>query len=299
MQQIVYFGMTGKFSVPPLEKLLAEGVNVCSVIIPALRGKAAPPHRVNLEMFAPSNLPLVNPHLERNILHLAAGHNVPVWEVGNLSDHHTLELLANLQPDLIAVACFPHIFPAALLDLPRHGCLNLHPSLLPAYRGPEPLFWIARNDERVSGVSLHFLSEGVDSGDIVAQTPIERPDGVSGGELEQQCAEKGTELLFNAVKLLDQGKSLPRQPQKETEATYFPQPTEADFVIPTIWPARRAFNFLHGAAQWPLSVEVEGTCYPIRVAKSYSDEHTLEQPFVLLGDELWVQMNPGVLRVKI
>jgi len=197
------------------------------------------------------------------------------------------------------VACFPHIFPPALLDLPCHGCLNLHPSLLPAYRGPEPLFWIARNDERISGVTLHFLSKDVDSGDIVAQTRIERPDGLSGAELEQQCAQEGAELLLAAVGQLKKGQSLARYPQVEGDASYFPFPAKADFVIPTDWPARRAFNFLRGAAQWPLSLDIDGKRYLVRVAKIYSNDHTLEQPFVLLGDELWVQMQSGVLRVKI
>ena len=300
MPKIIFFGMTGNFSISPLETLLAAGVNVCAVIVPAPAGKAAiSPRQLKYRPPASSDLPLVNPQLERNILHLAWEHNVPVWEVGRPANPHTLQFLADMQPDVIAVACFPHIFPPALLDLPRHGCLNLHPSLLPTYRGPEPLFWIARNDERVSGITLHFLSRNVDSGDIVAQTRIERPDGISGAELEQQCAQEGAELLLTAVKQLEQGQSLARQPQLEADASYFPFPTRADFVIPTTWSARRAFNFMPGAAQWPLSIEIEDKYYPVRVARSYSNDHTLGQPFVLLGDELWVQMQPGVLRVKI
>ena len=292
--------MTGNFSIPPLETLLTAGVNVCAVIVPAPAGKAtASPRHLKFQIPAFSELPLVNPHLERNILHLAWEHNVPMWEVGSLTSPQTLQFLADLQPDLITVACFPSIFPPALLDLPRHGCLNLHPSLLPAYRGPEPLFWIARNDERVSGVTLHFLSKHVDSGDVVAQTRIERPDGLSGLNLERQCAREGAELLLNAVRQIEQGQPLTRHPQLEVDAGYLPFPTETDLVIPTTWPARRAYNFVQGAEQWPVRIEIEGKYHSIRVAKSYSDDHTLGQPFILLGDELWVQMQPGVLRIKI
>ncbi len=274
-----------------------SGLDVCAVIVPAAKGSgAALPRQLKKPVPAPTDLPVITPWLQENIIHLAWEHQIPVWEVGRLSAPKTLEILSDLQPDLAAVACFSRFFPPQLLELPRFGCLNLHPSLLPAYRGPEPLFWIAYHDERETGVTLHFLDEGVDSGDIVAQSRIARPDGLSAAKLEQQCAAEGALLLLSAVQQLDQQGTIMRRKQAENEASYFPSPGAEDFVIPGDWPARRAFNFLRGAKGWPLHLKVGDDRFRIRVVKSYSSEHSLGKPYLIFGDELWVQFNPGVLR---
>jgi len=298
--RVAFFGMTGQFSVPPLERLLAAGVDVCAVVVPAAQLQAAAdPRRMEPAPASASGLPLVDSYVAPNIIHLAWQHNIPVWQVGSLANRPTLALLESLRPRLIAVACFTLIFPPPLLQLPPHGCLNLHPSLLPAYRGPAPLFWIARNNEPDAGVTLHFLDEALDAGDIVAQTSVGRLDGITGAELEQRCAQAGADLLLEAVRQLERGQALPRHSQPEAGASYFPWPCESDFEIPTDWPARRAFNFLRGAEGWPLVVNTGDTQFNIRVAINYSADHSLEQSYILLGDELWVQFSPGVLRAKI
>ena len=299
--RVLFFGMTGQFSVPPLFKLLNAGVQVSAIIVPALRNVNEPLPRLLPKSTAMpgDSLPLPEADFKPNVIQLSRQHQVPVWEVGRLSSRKTLTMLRGLQPDVIAVACFPRLFPAELLHLPRYGCLNLHPSLLPAYRGPDPLFWIAYHDERITGVTLHRLNESADSGDIVAQTRFERPDGLSAADLESCCAGQGADLLLTALQQLQQGASLTHRPQDEALASYFPHPTVNDCVIPTHWPARRAYNFIRGAKGRPLSVRIGNACYRIRVAKNYSTKHTLNQPFLLLADELWIQFNPGVLHAKI
>ncbi len=300
IMRIVFFGMTGQFSLAPLEALLTAEIEVCAVVVPAVTPPPSDstPRRVEPPQPGAPELNIIDPYLEHNIIHRAWAHDVPVWEVDSLSEPQTLSMLAKLNPDLIVVACFPHIFPPKLWQMPLYGCLNLHPSLLPAYRGPAPLFWIARNNEQVTGVTLHFLDEGVDSGDIVFQTSFDRPDGMSGASLDQRCAEEGSALLLTAIRELDQG-ALPRRSQGEAKASYFPWPDEADFIIPTEWPAQRAFNFLRGAEDWPLIIDVGDATYNIRQAISYAADQTLNQPYIVLGDELWVQFQPGVLRAKL
>ncbi|MCB0163224.1 MAG: hypothetical protein KDI79_03290 [Anaerolineae bacterium] len=300
MLRVLFFGMTGHFSIPPLERLLDLGVDLCGVIVPAaLPHSDGAPQLLSVPPSPPTDLPVINPYLERNIIHLAWVNNLPVWEVGSLSMPKSLELMTRLKPDLIVVACFTLVFPKALLTLPRYGCLNLHPSLLPRYRGPAPLFWIARQDERLTGVTLHMMTEALDSGDIVAQTQFERPEGISETELEQRCAIEGSTLLVNVVEQLKLGHPLPRRPQIETEASYFPWPAAADFRIPTDWPAHRAFNFIRGAVDWPLFISVGDVDFYIRKVLSYSQNHRLESSHQLIGDELWVQFQPGGLRAKI
>jgi methionyl-tRNA formyltransferase len=291
--------MTGQLSIAPLDRLLKAGAKVGAVVVPGDRGCPEPlPRCLEPASAGPSDLPVAGPDLDHSIVQLAWQRGIPVWEVGSLTEASTLELMAVLQPELIVVACFPYIFPAALLQLPRHGCWNLHPSLLPAYRGPAPLFWLARHNERHTGVTLHRLDEGLDTGDIVAQAGFDRLEGMSEAGLEQLCAELGADLLLTALEQLEHG-SIRHVPQSEVGASYFPWPSASDFVIPTHWPAQHAFSFLRGAENWPLVIKIDERPVRIRVAISYAVDQQLEQPYLLLGDELWVQFEPGVLRAKI
>lgn len=299
MLRVLFFGMTGAFSTPPLRAMLAAGVDVVAVVLPARQPAGPLPHRVELPRPAPSDLPVLNPYLEPNVVHLAAGKGIPVWEVDRLSDPATLDMVAALQPDVAVVACFPRLFPAALRELPRYGCLNLHPSLLPAYRGPAPLFWQARQGERRTGVSLHLLDEGVDTGDIVAQAALDWPEGIPGTEIEQRCAAEGARLLLAVLQQLDQGEALPRQRQSQAEGSYFPWPSAGDLLIPTGWPARRAFYFLRGAAGWPLAVQLGLERHRIRVAIDYVPDQVLDRPYLSDGTETLIQFSPGVLRCKL
>jgi methionyl-tRNA formyltransferase len=293
--QILYFGMYGQFSLYPLQALLRAGRQIAGVIIPGHQeqvGRLPQPVRKASVASEAKGTP-------QDIISLALDENIPVWQVGSLSKPANVELLTGFKPDVICVACFSKILPAAVLALPRFGCLNLHPSLLPAYRGPEPLFWIAYHDERTGGVSLHWLESSIDSGDIVRQESIARYDGMTGCELERQCAEVGGKLLVEALTVLDRTGKLLGRPQPTKGASYFKAPSVAAMVIRPDWPARRAFNFVQGAEQWPLRIEIGETQYRIRTAKSYAADQQLDRPFVLLADELWVQMNPGVLLLKI
>lgn len=294
MGGVLFFGMAGQFSAIPLQQLLAAGIEISGVITPGRR-------RDKTDFPRPLEPPelMIELEPEPTITRLAWAQQIPVWEVASLSDARTLALLAGFQAEVIVVACFPYLFPPALLQLPRSGSLNLHPSLLPAYRGPSPLFWIARQDERQTGVTLHLLDEGIDTGAIIAQAVFERPDGLAEADLERRCATEGAALLVQALRQLQAGRPWLRQPQPEQGASYFPWPCEADFIITPDWPAQRAFNFLRGAAAWPLVIDIEQRTFPIRTAISYSASQTLDRPYLLLDDELWVQFQPGVLRAKL
>jgi methionyl-tRNA formyltransferase len=297
--RIVYFGTSGAFSRLPLESLLTGGSEVSAVVIPAAFAASEPfPRRIEPTQPTLSALPIIDPYLTPNIVHRAWAHHIPVWEIGSLSDPPTLALLAGLRPDLIVVACFPFILPAAARQLPRYGCLNLHPSLLPAYRGPIPIFWMARQGERQAGVTLHVMDEGVDTGDIVAQTAFEWPDGISRIELEQCCAVEGGHLLVEAVQQLARSGQLRHWPQPQTGSSYFSWPTDKELVIPTNWSARRAFNFIRAATDWPLLIAVGAERFPVAQALGYEANQTLVQPYRFESGELLIQFQPGVLRIQ-
>ncbi len=315
MLRLLFFGMTGQLSLPPLAKLLSAGVEIAAVIIPedtppdfSTLGERKTalavsdwPRPVEPPPPAPTDLPLLNPYLTPNLIHLAWARHVPVWQVNSLADSATLARLASFQADLAVVACFPYLFPASLRQLFRYGCLNLHPSLLPAYRGPTPLFWQARQGEAQAGVTWHYLDEGLDSGDMVSQAAFEWPEGISLAQLERECANLGAQLLLEAVTQLSQSGQLPRRPQPTAGASYFSFPGEADRVIPTTWPARRAFNFIRLAAvDWPLVIAAADEArFLIREAMAYTAEGVLGQPYVQQDELVWIQFNSGVLQVRL
>ncbi len=298
--RVLYFGMTGEFSRAPLMALLDADMDVCGVVIPGTRSDSgSAPIREAAPEPRRSQLPIVDPYLEPNIVGIAWQRGIPVFEVSRPGHPDTLATLADLRPDVACVACFSQRIPASMLALPAFGFLNLHPSLLPAYRGPQPLFWTFRSGEDATGVTIHFMDEGLDTGDIAAQAPIDLPDGISGAEAEWLCATLGGRLMVDVIQSLQRG-TLSRSPQPEG-GSYYPAPSPEDFTLSTAWPARRAFNFMRGTAEWgrPYPIEIDGERLALKSAVGYSAGETLEKPIVRAGSEVWIQFKPGVLQAQI
>ena len=293
--KVLYFGMMGDFSRIPLAHLLAAGVDVCGIVVAGqadgsvIRPLTPPQYR--------SDLPLLNPYFDRNIIQLGWQHDIPVWAVGDFRHPRTLATLANPQSDVAFVACFSERIPPEMLTWPRHGFLNLHPSLLPAYRGPHPLFWCFQRGETNTGVTLHFMDEGFDTGDIALQESITFADGLSGDAADQLCGERGGALMVEAVRHLQAG-TLPRYPQMGP-GSYYPSPTAADFHISTSWTARRAFNFMRGTAEWgwPYLIETRDKEVLVKTAVAFHPHQQPHQPIQRKENDIWIRFTPGVLQV--
>src|SRR5690349_7984856 len=212
--RVVFCGMTGKFSLTVLEGLLRAGVEVVAVALPALRGRAGQPPLLLPRRPLARGIALAG-GAPRTILDLAAERDIPMLELGgpNIPD-----ALAELDFDALAVACFSRRLPASLLRLPRLGCLNVHPSLLPAHRGPDPLFWIFHDGDEAGGVTIHLMDEGFDTGPIVLREKAALSDGMTEAELDRTCAVRGGELLAEALAALDAGTVQP-QPQDAAHAS--------------------------------------------------------------------------------
>lgn len=300
--QVLFLGTRAAFSLPPLRALLAAEITVAGVWLPAPRPllQGLPAVRA-LHHAAVSELPLLaQPAEEPTIVELAWEREIPVYQVGRLDDPAVLDLARELAPTFICVACFPAILPPALLAIPAAGSLNVHPSLLPAYRGPVPIFWIFRHGERRTGVTVHLIDPGIDSGAIVAQEGFDLPDGISGSAVDRRCADIGGRLLVESVRGLVAGTLTPR-PQDEAAASYFSWPTAADFELPVTRSARWAFNFVRGADEWELSFEivVGDERIPIRAVRDWSSDGRLPAPYLIQGDEILVQFTPGILRAVL
>ena len=181
---------------------------------------------------------------------LALRHNLPVLQPEKARDEAFLGELRALAPDLIAVAAFGQILPKSILDMPRFGCLNVHTSLLPKYRGAAPIQWAILNGEAETGVTIMKIAPALDSGDILAQatTPI-RPEDDS-ATLHDRLAQMGAELLVRTIPDYLSGKLVPR-PQPAEGVSYAPKITKQDGRIDWQQPARVIWNRVRGLVPWP------------------------------------------------
>lgn len=299
-------GMVGPFAGPALLALLAAGVEVVGVAVPAPPG--APPVATAPQVAAPAGLMALTPARSAitlgparppSLLELATAHGVPALALRHMAAPEVRAALAAPRPDLIVVACWPWRLPPAILGLPRLGILNLHPSPLPALRGPEPLFWAFYEGHERTAVTLHWMDEGLDSGPIALQRPLDLPEGLGWDEAEARAAALGAELLAEAVPLLARG-ALPRQPQPPGGG-FRPAPRDSDFAIESSWPAARAFRFMRGTASWgrPYRLAVGDTRLQLGAALGYTPAASLGAPSIVTGGIARVQLAPGVLEATI
>lgn len=227
--RLVFMG-TPEFAVPSLRVLLNGEDPVVGVVTqpdqPAGRGMSlhAPPIKA-----------------------LATSHNVPVFQPTKLRVPGVLEQLQAWQPDLIVVAAYGKILSTSILTLPPLGCINVHASLLPKYRGAGPIQWAIARGETETGITIMGISKRMDSGDILLQKMIPIAHNDTGGTLHDKLAQLGAEALKEAISLLKHG-HLVAHPQNEAEATYAPLIKKEDGRIDwsqnavTIERRIRAFN---------------------------------------------------------
>lgn len=187
---------------------------------------------------------------------LAIACGLPVLQPLKARDAAFVETLREQAPDLIVVAAYGHILPPAILELPRFGCLNVHTSLLPKYRGAAPIQWAIAHGETETGVTLMQMDAGMDTGGIVAQraTPIAADDNSQ--TLHDRLAELGAALLVATIPGYVRSESLPR-PQPTEGVSHAPKVTKEDGhvvwsrPVPTLWNRLRAFTPWPGAYTFP------------------------------------------------
>ena len=178
---------------------------------------------------------------------LAETRRIPVFQPAKLRVPGVLEQLQSWQPDLIVVAAYGRILPNAILALPPYGCINVHASLLPKYRGAGPIQWAIANGEAETGITIMQISEQMDAGDILLQKVIPIAPTDTGGSLHDKLARLGAEALGEALRLFKDGQLIAR-PQNEAEVTSAPLIKKEDgqidwgFAAAIIERRIRAFN---------------------------------------------------------
>ncbi len=181
---------------------------------------------------------------------LARELGIEVWQPSSPKEEGFFERLRSHEPDLLAVVAYGHILKKSLLDLPKMGCVNLHASLLPKYRGAAPISWAIIRGETRTGVTTMFMNEKMDEGDILLQEGVEIGEGETAGELGMRLAQIGSNLLVKTVKHIEAGKAQ-RIPQDHTQACFAPKLSQEMRWIDWTKPAREITSLVRGLAPEP------------------------------------------------
>jgi methionyl-tRNA formyltransferase len=245
-RSILFFGTHCDFADTVLSALVSEGHTIVARVVPGWSGARRP-----FEISAPRRsagtgrfLPIAGKSGQSEAP-ASIGH-YPTIAVNQHANSETASALSNLGAQISVVCCYPRKLPMALVNAATSGGINVHPSLLPAYRGPDPLFWVYRNGESETGVTIHLVEPTLDSGPILMQSRIEVPVGFPGDSLWRRSAETSARLLAHLLST-DQVSFDSGQKQGDGDSSYYSWPQEADLLIdPTEWEAWRVYHFCRG-----------------------------------------------------
>jgi methionyl-tRNA formyltransferase len=230
--RIIFMG-TPEFALPGLNALYQSGHTIPAVVTqpdrPKGRGEhlAPPPAKVMAERFG-----------------------LPVLQPARMKDPAFLARLRVLKPDMIIVVAFGRILPPEILDLPPRGCINLHASLLPKYRGAAPIQWAIINGEQETGVTTIRMDPGMDTGDILLHERVSILPEDTAGSLSVRLAERGADLMLRTLKGIESGEIVP-VPQNSSEATMAPMLEKEVGEIDWAQPAVAIANRIRGLSPWP------------------------------------------------
>lgn len=230
--KIVFMG-TPDIAVPCLQKIIDEGHEVIGVVTqpdkPKGRGK-------KLGMSP--------------VKELALKYDIPVYQPIRARDDEFVQTLKHLNPELIVVVAFGQILPKAILDIPKLGCINVHVSLLPKYRGAAPINWVIINGEQKTGVTTMYMDEGLDTGDMILKSEVNLDDNITAGELHDEMMEIGADTLKQTIDLIEKG-CAPRESQNHDEFSYAPIMNKSLGNIKWNNSAKEIHNLVRGVNPWP------------------------------------------------
>lgn len=271
--RVLYLG-TGEIGVPSLKALIeTDQIEVVGVV-------SQPDRPAGRHQDHPTATP---------IKELATRHGLRIFQPDRINNTEALAPLQDLNPELVVVCAYGQILRKAILDLPQLGCLNIHASLLPKYRGASCLQGPLLNGDKETGVTLIWMNEGLDTGDILLQETIEIQNTDTAGTLHDKLAVLAPDALLKAISLLRTGQA-PRIPQDETSASYVKKMKKEDGEIPWNYSAEKIRNHIRAMTPWPSAfthVEIEGKHLMLKIFEGAVTSETAGSPgeILKLGDE--------------
>ena len=260
--KIVFMGTPG-FAVPSLEIMIRQDYPVVAVVTQPDRPKGRGQHMIA----SPVKI-------------LAENHHLPVIQPERVKNQEFMDILRNLSPDLVVVSAYGQILPKEIIETPKMGCINVHPSLLPKYRGAAPMNWTIIRGETKTGVTIMLMDEGMDTGDILTQEETMIGPKETFGELHDRLADMGAKLLLKIVEMIISG-TAKRKPQDPSGATYAPRFKKEDGLIRWDTDVHQTVNLIRGLSPVPCAY----TFFKGKKLKVYSVQ----------GEEIPIEVPPGTV----
>ncbi len=280
--RVVYMG-TPEFAVNALKSIIDDGYNVvgCYTQPDKMQGR--------------SSKLIASPVKE-----CAAAHGIPVFQPEKIRLEENVEELRSLAPDIIIVAAFGQILPLSILEMPKYGCINIHASLLPRYRGAAPIEWSVINGEKETGVTTMFMAEGLDTGDIIEEAVTEIGAKETAEELRSRLAELGAELILSTMKAVISG-DFKRTPQDDSKSNYAVRLSKemgkADWSLPAV----KIERLIRGLRPWPVVYSsLSGRGLKIYAADVVEDMSGEPGEIIEVGKKNFVvACGEGALRIRM
>ena len=236
---IVFMG-TPDFSVPCLQRLIDDGHTVSAVFTQPDKPKGRGHH-----MMPPP------------VKELAVKYDIPVYQPQKLRNSDALEILSEIKPELIIVVAYGQILPKSILELPKYGCINIHASLLPRYRGAAPIQWCVLNGEKKSGVTSMQMDVGLDTGDMLLTAETEIGENDTAEDLHDKLSALGAQVMSETITALQKGEMNPKK-QDDSLSNYAPMLSKE--LCPIDWneSAQNVHNKVRGLYSWPCATAMLG-----------------------------------------
>lgn len=282
--KIIYMG-TPDFAVAPLEAMLHAGYEVLAVVTQPDRQKG----RGKEVSMSP-------------VKECALKHGIPVLQPTKIREQENVEQLAAYGADIFVVAAFGQILSEELLTMPKYGCINIHASLLPAYRGAAPIQWSILNGEKETGVTIQQMAKGIDTGDILSRVIVKIGEKETGESLFTKLMTAGAELLTETLPKIESGRIVPEK-QKEEEASYAGKLDKNMGEIDWNKSAKEIERWIRGLNSWPSAyTHYKGKTLKIWEADVLpTEEGDPQMPgeVVFVGKEFFdVMTGEGILRIR-
>ena len=277
--RIIFMG-TPDFAVPCLQKLIDAGHDICGVFTQPDKPKGR-------------GYTLMPPPVKE----LALQHGLTVYQPTTLRDDEVQQLIADLQPELIVVVAYGKLLSKAVLDIPPRGCVNVHGSLLPKYRGAAPIQWTVLNGDAIAGVTTMFMGEGLDTGDMLlkAETPV--GENETSGELFERLCHLGADLIIDTIEAL-KDETITPIPQNEEEASYASMLSKKDSPIDWNKTAQQVHNQVRGLSPWPVANTVyHGKQLKIHQTLVASKEHGNPGDIIEKNNKFFVCCGDGAVEL--
>lgn len=266
---IIYMG-TPEFAVKPLQAIVDAGHKVLACFTqpdkPKGRGKTLQPTPVKEK---------------------ALSLDIPVYQPVKLREEENVQIIRDYQPDAIVVAAYGQILPESILNIPQYGCINIHASLLPKYRGAAPIEWTIINGETESGVTTMYMAKGLDTGDMIEKTVVPIADTDTGVTLHDKLADAGAELILSTLSKLEDHTAI-RTPQDDSLSCYASMLKKEMGELDFTKDAASLERLIRGLQPWPVAY----TKMNQKIVRIY-EASVCEQPEETLEDG--TQIVPGMI----